>query len=84
MSNPFPDAYFETLKGMVLKKAGLNFTETSALKSIITAQTGHQLSLYALNKAFGLAPARFKPSPYTLDVLALFCGYEGWDHFCRV
>jgi hypothetical protein len=68
---------------MVLKKAGLDFTETSILQTMITMQTGHQLSLHALNKAFGVTPARFKPSPYTLDILALFCGYNNWALFCQ-
>ncbi|MFC0513877.1 hypothetical protein ACFFGT_06690 [Mucilaginibacter angelicae] len=81
---PFSDTCFEALKGRALHHAEFDseFFDTEILKDLIIEKTGHEINLYALNKAFGIIPARFKPSPYTLDVLAIYCGYIGWDDFC--
>lgn len=70
---------------MVLFSAKFNGDfDTEILKDLIFEKTGHEISLYALNKAFGFLPAKFKPSTYTLDVLAIYCGYPNWDYFCSI
>jgi hypothetical protein len=82
--NPFPDTCFEILKSRVLHHAKLDITvfDTEVLEKLIVEKTGHEMSLHALNKAFGIIPARFKPSSYTLDVLAVYCDFLNWDDFC--
>ncbi|WP_413667036.1 hypothetical protein ACEN9X_21210 [Mucilaginibacter sp. Mucisp86] len=44
-------------------------------------KTGREISPNALNMVFGIMPAKFKPSAYTLDTLSIYCGYAGWEDF---
>ena len=71
------------LKSRVLHHANLNrdLLDTDTLKKIIVENTGHEISIHALNRAFDIIPGRFNPSPYTLDILAIYCGYTSWSDF---
>lgn len=83
MIKPFSDACFEMLKSRVLNYANLNkeLFDADTLKKIIVKKTGHEISTYALNRAFDIIPGKFNPSAYTLNVLAIYCGYAGWNDF---
>ena len=83
MIEPFSDACFEILKRRVLHYAKFNseFFDTELLKDLIIEKTGFEIGICALDMTFGIAPSKFKPSFYTLNVLAVYCGYENWKDF---
>lgn len=82
MIKPCFDTCLEKLKGMVLLFAKFDYGfDAEMLKGVIFEKTGRDISVNALNMAFGFEPARFKPSAYTLDTLSIYCGYEGWNNF---
>jgi hypothetical protein len=80
---PCSDACLEKLKGRVLYHAQLDggFFDAQILKQLIFQKTGREIALSALDRAFGVIPAKFKPSAYTLDTLSIYCGYANWDDF---
>ncbi|WP_374950425.1 hypothetical protein [Mucilaginibacter sp.] len=41
------------------------------------------MSETTLKRVFGFAYSKFNPSVFTIDVMAKYCGYKGWDHFCE-
>jgi PAS domain S-box-containing protein len=57
------------------------------LADIISQRTGRQLSETTVKRLFGFAACKFRHSGYSLDTLALFCGFAGWhkweQHLCR-
>jgi hypothetical protein len=83
---PCSDACLEKLKGRVLYHAQFDgdFFDTEILKDLILTKTGREITLNALDRAFGIIPAKFKPSAYTLDTLSIYCGYASWDDFYMV
>jgi hypothetical protein len=58
--------------------------DAEILKDLIFKKTGREITLNALDRAFGIIPAKFKPSTYTLDTLSIYCGYGNWDDFYMV
>ncbi|WP_162996874.1 hypothetical protein [Mucilaginibacter kameinonensis] len=46
--------------------------------------TSLNISETTLKRLFGLAISKFSPSLFTVSALAVYCGFEGWDSFCRV
>ncbi len=58
--------------------------DAQILKDVVFEKTGREISANALNMAFGIMPAKFKPSVYTLNTLSIYCGYAGWDDFYSV
>ena len=53
------------------------------LSSLILEETDQFVSYNTLRRLFGLAPGS-KPRQQTLDILAKFCGYGGYQNFCIV
>jgi len=79
------DPCFESLKLLVLAKAGIlltSYADAPAAGTLIAASTGQRLSEAAILRAFGYLPAKFPPSGYTKDVLAQYCGYADYAAFC--
>ncbi|AMR30624.1 hypothetical protein A0256_03890 [Mucilaginibacter sp. PAMC 26640] len=42
------------------------------------------ISETTLKRLYGFAESKFNPSLFTLNALAVFCGYIGWDAFCQL
>lgn len=51
------------------------------LSALILEETDQFVSYNTLRRLFGLAPSS-KPRQQTLDILAKFCGYGGYQNFC--
>jgi hypothetical protein len=83
---PCFDICLEKLKGRVLYYAQFDggFFDAEILEKLIFEKTGREISLNALDKVFGIIPAKFEPSTYTLDTLSIYCGYANWDDFYMV
>ncbi|TWR25240.1 hypothetical protein FPZ43_17370 [Mucilaginibacter pallidiroseus] len=82
----FLPQYFELLKTKVLTIAGLTSVTPSDCKTIsvlVFNKTKQSLSETTLKRVFGFAHSKFNPSLFTIDVMAKFCGYAGWDDFCE-
>jgi hypothetical protein len=78
--------YFEKLKSCVLDAAGLaNITpcDCKTISNQILTKTKQRISETTLKRVYGFAYSKFKPSLFTIDVLAHFCGYKSWDDFCN-
>jgi len=76
----------DTLKQHVLAKAGINVIspgDCRFLSATISHKTGKQISDTTLKRIFGFTFSKFSPSEYTLNILAEYCGYYGWDAFCK-
>lgn len=86
MIKPCFDACLEKLKGRVLYNAQFDggFFDAEILKDLILKKTGREINLNAIDRAFDIVPAKFKPSTYTLDTLSIFCGYANWGDFYMV
>jgi len=55
--------------------------DCDSLSVRVFEKTNRQLSASTLKRFWGIIRSRFNPSGFTLDTLALFVGYAGWDHF---
>ena len=51
------------------------------LSDAIFSKTKLYLSPSTLKRFMGFYESGFKPSYQTLDILALYCGYDGWNNF---
>ncbi|WP_183566769.1 hypothetical protein [Mucilaginibacter sp. SP1R1] len=56
--------------------------DCKALALHIYNKTKLTVSETTLKRVYGFAYSKFKPSLFTIDVLAKYCGFEGWDDFC--
>ena len=77
---------FENLKQQVLNKAGIKTVSPSDcrfLSATISNHTGKQISDTTLKRIFGFTFSKFSPSLYTLNILAEYCGSDGWDTFSK-
>jgi hypothetical protein len=77
--------YLERLKLEVLQQANLQAAspaDCKRLAGVIQAKLKVPLSDTTLKRVFGFAAAKHGSSLYTLNVLAQYCGYEGWASFC--
>lgn len=78
--------HFDTLKRLVLTDGGfknISPSDCKALSLLIYKKTNHQISETTLKRVYGFAYSKFKPSLFTLDAMAKFCGYGGWADFCE-
>ncbi|RYY37187.1 MAG: hypothetical protein EOP46_03610 [Sphingobacteriaceae bacterium] len=78
--------YFEELKSNVLSIAGIcNITpcDCKTISAAILNKTKQRISETTLKRVFGFAYSKFKPSFFTIDVMAHYCGYNGWEDFCN-
>ncbi|MFA6245794.1 MAG: hypothetical protein WC615_02560 [Mucilaginibacter sp.] len=77
--------YYELLKTAVLTETGLS-TITPCDCKIISAsifnKTKQSISETTLKRVYGFAYSKFKPSLFTIDVMAKYCGYPSWEDFC--
>jgi hypothetical protein len=81
INSPF---YFEILKGKVLEVAGLKHisaADCKALSVLCFRKTHRYLSETTIKRIYGFAQTGFAPSAFTKNVLAVFCGYNGWHDF---
>ncbi|RYY07941.1 MAG: hypothetical protein EOP43_01725 [Sphingobacteriaceae bacterium] len=84
--NTYSHHYFTLLKECVLAKAGIKQlipSECQKLSTLIFASTKKTVSETTLKRIYGFALSKFKPSPFTLQALAEYCGSAGWEAFCR-
>jgi hypothetical protein len=80
------DNCLEALKNLALKKTGISVMKAHYARHISCAvfkETNYEISEIAILRTFNFLPAKFPPSYYTKDVLALYCGYENYFEFCR-
>jgi hypothetical protein len=77
--------HFNELKRLVLETGGYKSVSPSDCKSlslVIYKKTGHQLSETTLKRVYGFAYSKFKPSQFTLDAMAQYCGFGSWVDYC--
>ncbi|AYL98985.1 hypothetical protein [Mucilaginibacter celer] len=82
----FSKYYFEGLKKFVLVEAGLSNIAPADCKTVeayILEKTKQRVSETTLKRIYGFAYSKFNPSMFTLNTLARYCDYEGWDDFCK-
>jgi hypothetical protein len=82
----FSPQYFDLLKNNVLKVSGLTSVTPCDCRTISVLafnKTKFSLSETTLKRVYGFAYSKFKPSLFTIDVMAKYCGYAGWDDFCE-
>ncbi|MBS7563875.1 hypothetical protein KHS38_05615 [Mucilaginibacter sp. Bleaf8] len=76
----------EKLKQQVLTEAGIKVVspgDCRFLSARISGKTNKQISDTTLKRIYGFTFSKFLPSLYTLNILAEYCGYEGWEKFCQ-
>jgi PAS domain S-box-containing protein len=77
----FPFYALATLKNAVMGTAGLTSitpANCKLLATLIKKQTKLAISETTLKRFYGFTATKVKPSYYTLDALAKFCGHGGW------
>jgi len=83
----FLQNYFDELKQQIIGIAGIKTITSSdcyRLSLDIEEKTQKRISETTLKRIFGFAMAQYKPSIFTLNTLAEFCGYESWNAFLAV
>ncbi|TWR28920.1 hypothetical protein FPZ43_11685 [Mucilaginibacter pallidiroseus] len=76
--------HLELLKAEVLVKAGLsriNPGDCRVVCFVIEQKTKHRISETTIKRMYGFAFSKYQPSMFTLDAMAIFCGYQGWQHW---
>ncbi|SFC79638.1 hypothetical protein SAMN05421747_1283 [Parapedobacter composti] len=77
-------AYFDKLKMLVLNQSQITQivpADCYRLALEIKAATNKSISETTLKRVFGFASSIHQPSIYTLNALAEYCGFDGWDYF---
>jgi len=77
-------AYFDKLKTLVLDKSQITQlvpADCYRLALEIKSKTNKSISETTIKRVFGFASSVHQPSIYTLNALAEYCGYDGWDNF---
>ncbi|MBD1363258.1 hypothetical protein IDJ77_05480 [Mucilaginibacter sp. ZT4R22] len=75
----------EALKSAVLLSSGFKSIAPGDCKVIslkVFERTKHSISETTLKRVYGFAYSKFRPSLFTIETMAKYCGYEGWDDFC--
>lgn len=81
----FSHQTFESLKSAVLDVSGLTTIVTAdckKLERLVFQKTKLQVSETTLKRVFGFVYCKFNPSMYTINSLAKYCDYLGWEDFC--
>ncbi len=79
--------HIESIKALTLSFAGIkeiSLNQCRRLSFSIIERTRFAISEITLKRLFGLETSKFSPSLYTLNGLAVYCGYESWELFCKV
>ena len=74
----------EALKALILAKNAISVMAPQCAQHISHAvfmQTNRQLSATTILRLYNFLPAKFPPSAFTKEVLAIYCGYENYDDF---
>lgn len=74
------------LKKLVLERAGIGCMAPGECKQLaldISSKTRKQISDTTLKRVYGFACSSFNPSLFTLNALAEYSGYNGWEAFCE-
>jgi hypothetical protein len=82
----FSPNQFEMLKSRVLTNSNIRSITPGDCKALalqIYSKTRLTVSETTLKRVYGFAYSKFKPSLFTIDVLAKYCDFEGWDDFCE-
>jgi len=77
--------HFDNLKKLVLSIAefkNISPSDCKTLSILIFRKTNQQVSETTLKRVYGFAYSKFKPSLFTMDAMARYCGYEGWAQYC--
>lgn len=77
---------YEELKKLLLVNAGISNilpSECRALSDRVYKKNGNRISETTFKRIYGFAYSKYSPSLFTLNVLARFCNYKGWDDFCE-
>ncbi|MDN3548187.1 PAS domain-containing protein [Mucilaginibacter aquaedulcis] len=77
----------EIIKALTLAAAGIkNVTPADCrlLSFLIMTKTKLGVSETTLKRLYGFAISKFNPSYYTLNTLAVYCEFDGWDSFSRI
>jgi len=77
---------FDVLKKHVLSAAGFKNiipSDCRVLSLQIFKKTNQRVSETTLKRVYGFAYSKFRPSQFTLDAMAKFCDYTGWEDFCE-
>ncbi|WP_214070710.1 hypothetical protein [Mucilaginibacter sp. dw_454] len=77
---------YEELKKLLLVNAGIaNIlpSECRALSDRVYKKNGNRISETTFKRIYGFAYSKYNPSLFTLNVLARFCNFKGWDDFCE-
>jgi len=86
MFEPVKYHHLETLKTMTLAVAGVNNISPGVCRTIsyvVEKKTNLRISETTVKRLYGFAESKFNPSLFTLNTLATFCGYEGWNAFIQ-
>lgn len=76
--------YLDELKLLILSKASIHHmlpADCYDLSLKINEKTSKRISETTLKRIFGFASSIHRPSPYTLNALAEYCGFSGWKDF---
>lgn len=77
--------YLGAIKSTILSVAGienLSPVHCRLLSFLIMENTGLGVSEITLSRFFGFVASKFQPSAFTLNALAIYCGYDNWDTYC--
>ncbi len=75
----------ENLKSEVLKKFGSQLLYTKDCKILadeICDKTECRISTTTIRRLFGFLKSRTSPAKFTLNILAVYIGFESWIDFC--
>lgn len=79
-------AHLETIKILTASITGIQNVAPMDCRLIsfsIMEKTKLSVSETTIKRLFGFAKSKFNPSFFTLNALAIYCGYKGWDDFRR-
>jgi len=83
-SNKVSEKQINQLKQELVLNAGFtikNPIDCEKLSDVIFRKTKYYISSATLKRFMGFHFSGFKPSYQTLDILAIFCGHDGWNDF---
>ncbi|MGY3214763.1 hypothetical protein [Mucilaginibacter sp. HD30] len=82
--SPFLPSHLEELKNCVLAAAGIINpipADCKLLSNLIYKKTRLNVSETTLKRIYGFANSKFKPSLFTINTMAQFCGCIDWPDF---
>ncbi len=85
-SNKASEKQIKQLKEHVVLKAGFviqNPIDCERLSDLIFKKTKFYISSATLKRFMGFYNSGFKPSYQTLEILSVFCGFDGWNDYAN-